>query len=524
MKFKNISRLLLIGAICAQVGCDKDFVAVNTSPYQINDIDPELLFAGAMRTYMHGWETESTIVQHFVNPFNQGATLGHNFNEDIDNFNNGRWDGTFTSSIKNMVQALALLDKSGANRPNLRSMLRIWKAQVFMGLVDSYSNVPYTEAGKAYLENIFFPKYDDAATIYADLEKEIRESIAALTPTGDYVSGDLFFGKNARIPITNAATQVAQWKKLGNSLLLRLGMRYSKANPTKAASIALEAFNGGVMTSNNDNAMVRYDGTLFTNGPNGNLVNNNPRFYYAAEPFVNQLKNTNDPRTKFLVAAFPNPNNPLDPNANVDYTIANQFGVPVGVLSTTIQAGAPYRGSRGSGLNYSQINVRCVASQTAPTFWVTYAQTALLLAEAAHRGWIPGGAAAAKTFYENGIKADMDVYTLFPNGTAVTTAEKDAYLAQPNVAFDAANALNLINTQYWIANITNGMEAWANFRRSGFPALQPNRFNNNLNGGFVRRLSYPDYETANNADNYNAAVQAIGGKDDLITRVFWDRP
>ncbi len=61
------------------------------------------------------------------------------------------------------------------------------------------------------------------------------------------------------------------------------------------------------MTSNDDNAFVVYDGTLFTNGSNNGLINNNPRFYYAAEPFVNQLKSTNDPRCKYMVASYAEP-------------------------------------------------------------------------------------------------------------------------------------------------------------------------------------------------------------------------
>lgn len=517
---KVINRLLIIVFAFLLVGCDKDFVAINTNPYAITDINPAFLFAGSQRTHLGSWETEHTIIQHFVNPFNSGATLGHNFNEDIDNFNNNKWDNTYTTSIKNFTQALKLLE--GSSRVNLRSMLRIWRAQVFMGLVDEYSNVPYFQTGKAYLEGVFYPPYDDAAAIYTDLEKEIKESIAALSATADHVPEDLFFGKNAKKPTTTAAAQVAQWKKVGNSLLLRLGMRYSKLNPTKAAALAAEAFSGGVMTSNDDNVWVTYDGTLYTNEANGGLVNNNPRFYYAAEPFVNQLKSTSDPRSKFLVASFANPNNPLN-DPNPDLNPANQFGVPVGVISTVLEAGAPHRGIRSGGLNYSQINVKCVASLTAPSFWITYAQTALLLAEAAHRGWIAGGDAAAKTYYENGIKADMDIYALYPNGSAVSGADLAAYLAQPAVAYTAANAIRLINTQYWIANIKDGTEAWANFRRTGFPALNPNLFNNNLNGGFVRRLSYPDYELANNSANYRSAVAAIGGSDNLTTRVFWDK-
>lgn len=529
---KNIIKILFfLCIVLMNSACDKDFEKINTNPYAVISIDPAFLFAGAQRSFTPiGWETENTIVQHFVNPFNAGATLGPNFNADIDNFNNARWEATYvgtapannppTGGVKSLVQAMAIINNNPA-LTNLLSMIRIWKAYAFMCLVDTYGDVPYFEAGKAYTEGIFYPKYDDDAAIYADLEKEIREATAALNPSGDYVSADLFYGSRAVIPITSASAQVAKWKKLGYSLLLRLGMRYSKVNPAKAQSIVAEAFAAGVMTSNADNAFVKYDGTFATNVANVNLVNNNPRFYYAAEPFVNQLKNTNDPRTSCLIAKFANPSNPLgDPNPDV--TIANQFGVPVGVISDAL-ANPPYRGVRGGGYDYSQMNVRCAASQTAPTFWVTFAQTSLLLAEAAKRGWIPGGDVAAKTYYEAGITADMDVYAQFPNGMTISAAAKTAYLTQPAVLYNPAEALKQINTQYWIANITDGTEAWSNFRRSGFPALSPNLFNTNLGGGFIRRLSYPDYESSNNKTNYQNAVQAMGGSDNLKATVFWDK-
>lgn len=523
MTMKKFKTLFLIGAIFFLFGaCDKDFVELNTNPYAVTDLDPALLFAGAERTHLGGWETEHTIVQQFVNPHNTGATQGPNFNADVDNFNNGKWDGSYPNIIKNMVQALALVE--GANdRVNLRSMLRIWKAQAFMGVVDTHADVPYFDAGQAYLKGseYFYPSYDDDAAIYADLEKELKEAIAALNPNGDFVSADLFFGANGSVKTTTAAAQVDKWKKLGNSLLLRLGMRYSKLDPNKAKAIVAEAFNGGVMKSNDDNAWVRYDGTLFTNNANNGLVNNNPYFYYAAEPFVEQLKTTSDPRAPFLIATYANPASPLaDPAPNTK--LADQYGVPVGVLNTDL-AKAPYRGSKGGGYNYSQMNVSAVASLTAPDFWVTYGEVALLLAEAAQRGWIPGGEAAAKQFYEDGIKADIKRYALYPKSSSVPDADIATFLANPGVAYTAADALKLINTQLWIVYIRNGTQAWANFRRSGFPALSPNRYNNLLNGGFIRRLSYPDYELAQNRENYMKAVAAIGGADNLTARVFWDK-
>ena len=527
---KIFKRLILIPAVFLFAGCDKDFVEVNTNPYAINSVDPALLFAGAQRTHLGTWTGEHTIVQQFVTPYNTGANLGFNFNEDIDGVSNPKWDQSYSGGadgnnapIKNMIQALSLLGEN-TTRVNLRSMIRIWKAQVFMGLVDAYGDVPYFEAGKAVAEGIFFPKYDDDAAIYEDLYKEIKAGIAAFNPAGDFVADDLFYGARAQ-PTTktsNAADQVAKWKKLGYSLLLRLGMRYSKVNPTKAQSIVAEAFAGGVMASNADNAYVKYDGTLYTIGDNA-VLRNFSQFNYAAEPFVNHLKSNRDPRGKFIFANFANPGN-VAAEQNPDTVLANQFGVPIGVTDAQITApGSPYRGARGGGLNYSQINVWTVASPAAPQFYVTYAQTSLLLAEAAKRGWIPGGDATAQTHYENGIRADMATYALYPGTTPISTAEINAYLAQPGVAYNATDALKLINTQYWIVSLRNGTEAFANFRRTGFPTLSPNLFNNNLNGGFVRRMSYPNAEASSNTANYNAAVAAIGG-DKLTSRVFWDIP
>jgi hypothetical protein len=518
---KIIKRLIFISSIFLFPGCDKDFIEVNTNPYAITSVDPELLLAGAQRSHIGTWNAEHIIVQQFVVPYNTGAHAGFSFYVDIDGNSTPKW-GEYTGSIKNMVQALIILEPT--TRVNLKSMIRIWKAQVFMGMVDAYGDVPYSEAGKAVSETIFYPKYDDDAAIYDDLYKEIKEAIAALNAGGDYVSADLFYGTNAQ-PTTktmDAASQVAKWKKLGNSLLLRLGMRYSKLNPTKAQAIVTEAFAGGVMTSNADNAFVKNDGTLYTQGDNAALRNFS-QFNYAAEPFVNKLKATNDPRAKFMIAQFADPGG-VQNDPNPDVTLANQYGVPIGVTDGQIlAAGSPYRGGRGGGLNYSQFNIYKLASPAAPEFWVTYAQTSLLLAEAAKRGWVPGGDAQAKTYYENGITADMAAYSLYPGTTPITNAEVTAYLNDPGVLYNAANALNLINTQYWIVNIRNGTEAFANFRRSGFPALTPNPVPGVLGTpGFARRLSYPDVEASSNTANYQSAASAIGG-DKLTSKVFWDQ-
>jgi Starch-binding associating with outer membrane len=512
---KAIRKYILIGLAIFASGCDQDFVDINTNPYAVTEVDPALLFAGAQRTHLGTWAAEHTIVQHFVVPYNTGANLGFNFNEDIDIINNPKWDQSYTGPIRNMVAALELLGDD-TDRVNLVSMIRIWKAQVFMGLVDEYGDVPYFNAGHAVTTGEFYPSYDDDAVIYEDLRKEFTEAVAALDPNADFVSEDLFFGKNGSHPTTSAATQVDQWKKLGNSLLLRLGMRYSKLDANKAESIVSAAFAGGVMTSNADNAFVKY-GTGAVHAENNNLRNFS-YFNYAAEPFVDQLKNTNDPRGKFILAKFTDPGSMVnEPNPDTD--LDNQFGVPIGVTSIELSdPDGPYRGAKGTGLDYSQMNIWSIASPSAPDFWVTYAQTSLLLAEAALNGWVTGD---PQTYYENAIRADMEVYARYPATTPITEQEITDYLSEPGVAYNDTDALELINTQYWVVNIRNGTEAFANFKRSGYPQLTPNTFNDKLNGEFPRRLSFPDREASANANSYQGAVAAIGG-DNLLSRVFWD--
>src|SRR5690606_26646877 len=151
--------IVLCSAIALFYGCDKGFIEVNTDPYAVSEIDPALMFAGSQRTHLGTWTAEHTIVQQFVIPYNQGATIGFNFNEDIDGVNTPKWNNSYPGSIRNLTQAQQLIGDDVA-RGNLLSMIRIWKAQVFMGLVDAYGNVPYFEAGKAVSDGIFYPKYD----------------------------------------------------------------------------------------------------------------------------------------------------------------------------------------------------------------------------------------------------------------------------------------------------------------------------------------------------------------------------
>src|SRR5690606_25868555 len=142
---------------------------------------------------------------------------------------------------------------------------------------------------------------------------------------------------------------------MANSLLLRLGMRYSKVNPTRAAAIALEAFNAGVMQTNADDCVLIFN-SLFTNGMNVNIGALNPRYYYMEKPLIDQFQLTNDPRSKYIAGNYTDPGTVL--TTPPDVTLANQRGFPVGYSDATI---ATYPGivlpvTKGGGLNFSQPN------------------------------------------------------------------------------------------------------------------------------------------------------------------------
>jgi hypothetical protein len=120
----------------------------------------------------------------------------------------------------------------------------------------------------------------------------------------------------------------------------------------------------------------------------------------------------------------------------------------------------------------------------------------------------------------------MDQMATYDAGSAVAGAARDAYvIAHPLLV---GKEMDQIKTQYWIASFLNCPEAFANFRRSGYPALTPNPYGQPSNpdvpnGTFIRRLTYPTSELSVNTTNVNAAIAAMGA-DKLSTRLWWDKP
>jgi hypothetical protein len=451
-------------------------------------------------------------VQHTVTP-NSGVLAGGNFNQSNRDVTRGLWQRYYRDVMRHTVDAIEKTRDVPA-RANLHQMARIWRTYVGMMLTDTYGDIPYSQAGLGYLEFNQAPVYDTQESIYNSILTDLDEAAAALNPGLTPVeTGEVLYSGD-----------VVKWKRLAYSLMLRAAMRLVKVDPAKAQTYVAKAVAGGVMQSNADNAKIRHT-DLYTN-ETGNTLNGTERSnIYLAAPFVDYLKANNDPRLAAIAARTPAATSGSDQNdayagtkGTVDRTPANQLGMPMGFDNGSIVAVAKTAGLP-SFYAYSQIDRTRMGGRFAPVFLVTAAQTKLLLAEAVVRGWAQGDAAA---LYKAAIEDHMKELSEYGPATAIAQADIDAYTAANPL--DPARALEQINTQYWVASFLNAPEAFANFRRSGYPALTPNPYpGKEISGQFIRRLLYPDSELSVNGPNVQEAISRQG-PDNLDTRVWWDRP
>jgi hypothetical protein len=297
--------------------------------------------------------------------------------------------------------------------------------------------------------------------------------------------------------------------------MLRMALRIQKVDPANAKIWLDKALAGGLMTSNADNFVVKYTtqvagtGTTSNGVPHVFISSSYITTYRLAQPFVDSLKAHSDPRTSVYCMRE---KLPLTFYQEGDHNPANQRG-------------------RRQFDNITQrdscsvSNIKTMGRYDAPFVHLSYAQVQFQLSEAVVRGMTTGN---AQTLYENGVRAAMDELSIYgadgwnPGGT-ITLAQENAYLAaNPYVA---ANALNMINTQYWIETHYNWYEGWANMRRTGVPDVYSSldkTLSSNLGAELPRRLYYPRAEYTANPSILDAVERQ--GPDLTNTRVWWDKP
>jgi hypothetical protein len=371
---------------------------------------------------------------------------------------------------------------SNGSNSNQLAVARIWRAYLFSIMTDRWGDIPYSEANQL---GLLTPKYDKQQDIYNSLFVELQQAIDQFD-NGAAVKGDILFSGDQ-----------AQWKRFANSLRMILALRLSKVDPAKGKTEFQAAYANaaGYIASNSDNAVFAYQNNANFRNPWHNNFNETNKFGMS-DFFISLLSSYNDPRLGVYA----------DPISAGAYK-----GIPYGLSSSAL---AVWTG----GNSYSDLG-SAFRQQDSRGYLITAAQMLLTRAEAGLRGWITG--TNVKADYENAIKASMQ-----QNGIT-STALIDAYIANPSVAIDVSNvtvALQKIATQKYLALFPNGFEAFAEWRRTGYPVLTPTAFALNASKQIPRRWGYPTDEAVLNPVNFQTGISGLGGSNSIDARVWWDKP
>ncbi|MBV6646634.1 MAG: SusD/RagB family nutrient-binding outer membrane lipoprotein, partial [Cyclobacteriaceae bacterium] len=396
-------------------------------------------------------------------------------------------------------QVIKLME-TNPEKVNKTSIARIWKTFIMHRITDFWGDVPYTEA---FTGNIT-PAYDSQEDIYRAMLSELEDAVASFNPAAslNFDANDVMYQGN-----------IESWTRFANSLRLRLAMRLSDVDPQLAQEHISAVLSDDLLISNNGQSAIMNYGRDF-GGADENIqpmsLIKSFNEYRVSDTLVNFLQDNNDPRLPMYVE-------PVSGNTYVGL----QNGLnPAEVNAINVD-------------NYSR-DSEIIANVYAPSTAMLYSEVLFLKAEAALRGW---GSGDPQTFYEDGITASInywvdvrqDLLNRVPDTTlipSITISQQDItdYLAEPNIAYNGSQALQQIITQKWLANINNGFESWADYRRTGFPILNPIPNTDGLSetGGsdVPTRIRYPIEEQSLNRDNYQSAIQ--NNADLPTTRVWWD--
>lgn len=534
MKFNIVNtgiRLLVVGAVAmASSSCIGNYLNINTNPYEVDKdaMNRDGYAIRAAMTSLYG-----TVISPHINTAQftdvlLGGPMGHYYastggwdNATIGEFNApDDWTNPFLASdrIIPVLSTNLKLIKSLTDDPVSHAIANIVKVTAMHRVTDTYGPIPYTKIGE---DGKISVPYDDQQTVYETMIAELTECVNTLTlnkTNGISPEADVIFGGD---PV--------KWCKFANSLKLRLAVRMAYASPENAKKYAEEAVNHeiGVMTSNADIARVPAHifgegNSMFVaikyNQPQG--VNTGGDTHIAAD-IACYMNGYNDPRREkyFIPSLFPE----------------NKFvGMRIGVERPPFSEACKF-----SGVNLVR---------ESDMVWMNAAEVAFLRAEAAaiFKFDVLKGA-SVEDLYNEGIRLSFEQWgaagyaEYIKNDTDIPETYtdpfgKDSYsgvLTNVKVKWDDAatdeKKQEQIIIQKWIANFNLGNEAWADYRRTGYPRFMPATDKGNKSGGVVdnvlgpRRMPYPQIEKTNNAANLQDAIQnMLKGADNMATDLWWD--
>nr|WP_027126024.1 SusD/RagB family nutrient-binding outer membrane lipoprotein [Gelidibacter mesophilus] len=472
--------ILTVFTFVALVSCQSDaaYEDLNRDPKNPTQVEADFLFNAATKSLydqMTSTNVNTNVFRMLGQHWTETTYIDEaNYNLNQRNIPQNHWSEMYRDVLLDLTTARENTnndaDLTQAEKDTRNAQIEILMVYTWAQLVETYGDIPYTQALNA--TEYVLPVYDDAATIYTDLLSRLTAAIPTITGSG-FGSSDPIYGGDS-----------ASWKKFGNSLLLRMGIRVADAPgfSSLAQTAVQTAVSGGVFTSNADNASLVYSNTT----PNTNpvwvdLVQSGRQDFVIANTLVDIMNDLQDPRRPYY----------FDEN-----------------LGSGVYKGGPYGDSNSYNL-YTHVGAPML-DPTNPASLLDFSEVSFYLADAAERS-LSGTPALAEGFYNAGITASFDYWGV--PGVA-------AYLAKPDVKYTSAPGTwkEKIGKQLWLAMYNRGYEAWTAWRTYDVPT-----FNLPVDTGnpVPTRYTYPVNEQNLNVDNYTAAASAIGG-DDQTTKLFWD--
>ena len=460
--------LLSIGVLFTS-SCTKNFEDFNTNPNNPDIAPLTNVFANVIQDISERFgTTEMEYAAAYVGHVTKGTytevtTYQGSPSSDV-------WNGSYRSTLSNANFVIKGAEEEG-NR-NLQAAAIVLRAYAMQMVTDVYGQVPYFEAGQG-ADGLIHPVYNNEADIYSDLLLQLdlaNDMLIDDIANGLLGDGDLLYNND-----------IVKWKKFCNSLRLRVAIRMSNVNETKAKDEIATILNNPdkypIFESNDDNALLAYPGEDWIEPWTARHASIGDD--WMAKPIIDTLLSFADPRIAFYA----------DTMSDGTYS-----GLVVG------------EDADGS---YSRVNDLFVENPTGNVYYLKYAEVEFIKAEAAQRGFVGG---SAKDAYEAAITASCQEY-------GIDGADIDTYLQGSKVAFN--NNLEQIYIQKWISLFRQSWEAWAEMRRTDIPTLDAAA--NSIHTGHNRppfRFSYPDTEVKLNGDNIPTDVNEVDNYWGY--QIWWD--
>lgn len=512
-------KYILCGLILTLLqACTSDFEEINTNPNRttvgmvqaLNMFEP-ILYNSANQWLDRTWYYNNELIQFTAH------TGGVTRREHLYFFEDSRdWYGFWNhyASYGNNIQHMYELAEAQDDK-SLMAIALTFKVLFFANMTDMFGDIPYEEAFKAREGGTIKPRFNTQQEVYQFL-------FADLEAANDIYATNPVFKKPIMDGMYNG--NMAAWRKFNNALYLRLLCRVSGRSEMGVGTKMTEIINSPdkypVFTSNADNATVKFSGTdpyLSNFG-----LQTESGFTSSGRKLTRQLIGMTVQTDVNGNQVYVDPRLPIIGKKN-NVAASNPTNIWKGTIAgcTEDERSSADRGS-------SWLNYKVFCRKDAPATYMDYAEVQFILAEAALKGFISGGQVTAKSYYEAGLTASMLKWSeqgaFSETPTSISQADIGTYLASPLGSWDlAANKEAFLGNQKYIALFWIGMEAYHEYRRTGYPALT-------IGGGTIyndnvlpTRFGYPVTTMSTNAANANAALSNMNGANDMKTPIWWSK-